>query len=225
MTSRVEALIAKLQALATDHAATPAEAAAAAAKIRDLADRYGLDTADIGIEEVVQSVGRKRYRPMDALWPGIAEWSRCAFHFREGATLHAVYTGRPHHVALAVWAHQYFVRAVKTSLDAYKTDRSYRRRVPHRRRIAAAAFVEQMVFALCCKLQSDGPADAGPLILAAEAARNRRNPGMAQAGPLPQVKGLTGKDSAWKAGYQAGYATPLSTPIGGNADANPLLLG
>lgn len=222
---RIAGLIRKLSAITVDNGATPEEAMAAAAKARQLCDQYGLSAEGVDIEEATEAVGRKRYRPMDKLWPAVASYSHCAFFYnysRDGIL--AQYMGAPHNIAMAVWLHQMLAGCIKRAAEAYKATPRYKRRASHRRRAAAAAFIEGMVASLCDKLYARNSEEQLREITAARAERDRRY--ALEDGPaLPSVKGVRPTDSARVAGRAAGRDVTISTPISGGSPPAGLLTG
>ncbi|HRJ59932.1 MAG TPA: DUF2786 domain-containing protein [Azospirillaceae bacterium] len=223
---RIGGLIRKLAAITVDNGATPEEAMAAAAKARQLCDQYGLSAEGVDIEEAMEALGRRRYRPIDELWPAVAWYSHCAFFYHHRPSgINAHYLGAPHNIAMAVWLHQMLVGCIKRASEAYKATRSYKRRASHRRRLAAASFVEGMVEALCAKLYARASKEQQQEIAAAKAERDRRYCALEDGPALPCVKRVRPTDSARLLGRKAGRDVTISTPIRGATAPAGLLTG
>lgn len=222
---KIKELLRKLAAITVEAGATEAEAMAAAMKARQLADREGIDLASVGepdITETIVGTGRVRYRPIDVLWGAVARFCHCDLVFLIGGELEVSYIGQPHDVALAEWLHVMLKRHIDRALAAFKETPQYRRRKPHRRRLAAASFVEGMVSSLCFKLWSaTDPQIAGPKLDRAKAFKDAQHQCRGTAS-IPAVKGSRLGD-ARLAGRRAGQDVEINTPVTGSAAPAGLL--
>lgn len=220
---RAAELIRKLKAITVEAGATEAEAMNAAVMARRLADQHALSLeAGVPVCEVRVDSGRIRFRPIDELWSGIASYCHVALLFLEEERMYVTYIGREADVLMAEWLHVLLRRHIEQALAAFKTQREYKRRLPHRRRVAAAAFVEAMVGTLRARLfaMSDRAA-ARPKIAEARTWIGQRY------GELEEVSFPTVKDgraeSARAAGRQAGRDVAIATPMPAPPRATALL--
>lgn len=216
---RAAELIRKLKGMTLAAGASEAEALAAAAKARELADTYGITDTDV--IEMGVGLGRVRYRPIDTLWSAIALYCHVKMVFGEGgAQLNALYIGRNADVLLAEWLHTMLKRHIDSALKDYKArDASYRRRQPHRRRKAAEAFVQAMAETLARRLRSMADRDAAaPKLLESQTwITERYGPKLSKVS-VPTVKDSR-VDSARTAGTKAGHDVTINTPVTSSAPA------
>ena len=213
---RAADLIRKLKGMTLAAGASEAEALAAAAKARELADTYGITDADV-IEGDV-GTGRVRYRPIDTLWPAIASYCHVEVFYREGRELKVIYAGRDADVLLAQWLHVMLKRHIDSALKNYKRDTSYRRRQPHRRRKAAEAFVESMALELAGRLSMMTDLTAAAPKLEAAGRWLQDQYGAMDEATIPAVNDRR-VDSARTAGTKAGRDVAISTPVTSSAPA------
>ncbi len=213
-------LLRKLRAITVDAGATEAEALNAATMARRLADQHGLPLEEDPVVEVRVELGRVRARPIDKLWGGVAAFCHASHLFNDGRPMTVSYVGRSADVLLAEWLHTLLQRHIDRSLAAYKLQPEYKRRKLHRRRVAAAAFVDGMARELCYRL--DEMADwrtAASKIEEADLWIGRR---YGQLGDFSVPKVKDGRvDGARRAGRQAGADVPISTPVA----AQPVIAG
>jgi len=217
---RAADLLRKLRAITVEAGASEAEAMTAATMARRLADQHGLPESGEPVVEVRVSAGRVRARPIDKLWSGIARYCHVSVVFMTGSTMEIAYIGRNADVLLAEWLHTLLKRYIDKALGAFKKLPEYRRRQPHRRRVAAAAFVEAMAQSLRARL--DRMADrtiAEPKLVEARAWIASRY-GKLNDFDLPTVKDSR-TDGARRAGAKAGADVPISTPVA----AQPAIAG
>lgn len=192
---RVAGLIRKLNAVTVDNGATPEEAMAAAAKARQLCDQYGLSAAGIDIEEATEAVAAA----------ATARWTSC---------------GRPSHGIPTVRIFATIAQTACTPIILGRPTTSPW--ASHRRRVAAAAFTQGMVEALCAKLYARNSKEQQQEIAAARAECDRRY--ALEDGPaLPCVKRVRPTDSALVQGHKAGRDVTISTPISGATAPTGLL--
>lgn len=207
---RAAELIRKLRAITREAGATEAEALTAAEKARRLAETWGIDAGGEPVAEARVSTGRVRMRPMDRLWPAIGRFCRVEVLLLTGGDLEVAYVGRPADVLLAEWLHSFLKRHIERSLQEFKGRAEYRRRKPHRRRVAAAAFVEAAVQSLCRRLCEAAALPSAQL----EEAQQwiARKYGELQDARIPSIRDSR-LDGARRAGAEAGRAVPISMPI------------
>lgn len=212
---RAAELLRKLRGITVEAGASEAEAMTAAAKARQLADEHGLALDEDPIVEVRLSVGRARSRPIDQLWPAVGRFCHASvvFLFNHGERLEILYAGRSADILLAEWLHTMLKCHVDKALATFKTMPEYRRRKPHRRRVAAAAaFVEAMAQSLRARLDamSDRAIARQKLIEARTWIADRY--GALTKMEVPAVRdGKT--DSARIAGTRAGADVPINTSV------------
>lgn len=211
---RVAELLRKLRGITVEAGASEAEAMTAAAKARQLADEHGLPLDEDPIVEIRLSVGRTRSRPIDQLWPAVGRFCHASvvFLFNHGERLEILYAGRSADILLAEWLHTMLKRHVDKALATFKTMPEYRRRKPHRRRVAAAAFVEAMAQSLRARLDamSDRAIARQKLIEARTWIADRY--GALTKMEVPAVRDRR-TDSARIAGARAGADVPINTPV------------
>jgi len=217
---RAAELLRKLRRITVEAGATEAEAINAAEKARKLADDHGLPQDEDPVVEVRVEVGRVRLRPIDCVWPAVGRFCHASVVMVPGASMQVAYIGRTVDVLLAEWLHTLLKRHIDKSLAAFKTQAEYKRRKPHRRRVAAAAFVQAMAVALCARLNamSTGSSGAAKLIEAEAWIADRY--AQLRTEDVPSIRDLR-TIGARLAGVEAGAAVPISTPV----SAQPMIAG
>lgn len=220
---RAAELLRKLRAVTIEAGATEAEALAAAAMARKIADEHGLPLDEDPIVEVRVPIGRVRFRPVDRLWNAIGAFAQVSVVLVRADALEVAYVGRAADTLLAEWLHLLLKRHIDRALDAFKTRAEYRRRRPARRRIAAAAFVEAMAMSLCAKLHSMRSEHARTKVAEAQAWISACY-GRLTEHTAPGVN--DGRvDGARRAGRQAAAEVAISTPVGASSPAIAGMLG
>lgn len=217
---RAAELLRKLRCITVEAGATESEALNAATMARRLADQHGLPLEEDPVVEVRVELGRVRARPIDKLWGAVADFCHTSHLFHDGRPMAVAYVGRSVDVLLAEWLHVLLQRHIDKSLDAYKLQPEYRRRKPHRRRIAAAAFVDGMARKLCHRLDEMADWRTGASkIKEAELWIGRRYGTLGDM-TVPKVK--DGRvDGARRAGARAGADVPINAPVA----AQPTIAG
>lgn len=167
---RVRARIEALRAKTVAHGCTEEEAMAAAQKVSDLLDRYGLSLSETAIrgqscEGIGLETGRKRRGAQDACIPTIAKFCDCRVwteETREGE-IRYIFFGLPADVAGAGYLYDVIVATFETETRAFKKGDLYASHPPGRRRTATASFETGLAHGVLTKLEA--------LIAAREAAR------------------------------------------------------
>lgn len=220
---RAAELLRKLRAVTIDAGATEAEAMAAAAMARKIADEHDLPLDEDPIVKVRVPIGRVRIRPIDPLWNAVGAFAQVSVVLVRADALEVAYVGRAADTLLAEWLHLMLKRHIDRALEAFKADPAYRRRKPARRRVAAAAFVEAMALSLCTKLYAMRSDHARDKVAEAQAwisacygqLTERKAPGINDG----RV------DGARLAGRMAAAGVAISTPVSGTDPAIAGLLG
>jgi len=121
---RIQALRAKTAA----QGCTEQETLAAAKKVAELLDRYGLSLGEVEMRErpcegVGVDTGRRRLAPIDDCAPAIAHFCDCKMWFEKTAAglVRFVFFGLPADVAAAHYLHELVVEAFKTETKAFKS--------------------------------------------------------------------------------------------------------
>lgn len=217
---RAAELLRKLRRITVQAGATEAEALNAATMARRLADQHDLPLEEDPVVEVRVELGRVRARPIDKLWSAVADFCHASHLFHEGCPMAVAYVGRSADVLLAEWLHVLLQRHIDKSLSAYKLQPEYKRRKPHRRRVAAAAFVDGMARALCLRL--DEMTDWRTSASKAEVAESWISRQYGTLGDMTVPKVKDGRvDGARRAGARAGADVPINAPV----TAQPTIAG
>lgn len=225
MTDRDKILdrIRKLRSLSEDRGATPDEAAAAAAKIRQIIADYGLDqvdleAVDITVDEV--DLGRSRRQAVDDLVSLVAYATGCVavFHYRRRG-LGAVYVGADPAPEIATYLHSVCYRAIEAAAtDFRRSDEYRRRRKPSTRAAAVRAFKHGMITRLGSKLVALGwmtGQQRDRLYLAYERQEGTK---LVQASEMKAPSQTQRYADARQAGDAAGRAVDIYRPVGGGSD-------
>ena len=141
--SRIQALRAKT----VEQGCTEQEALAAAQKVAELLDRYGLSLSELDLqrqacEGAAVETGRKRVGPMDDCVPAIAAFFDCRAWGEKGAggTLRHVFFGLPADVAAARYLYDLVEQAFETETALFKAGPTYAATSPGLRRTATNSF-------------------------------------------------------------------------------------
>ena len=134
---------------------TEQETLAAAKKVAELLDRYGLTLGEVEMRErpcegVGVETGRRRLAPIDDCAPAIANFCDCKMWFETTAagSLRFVFFGLPADVAAAHYLHELVVQAFKTETAAFKT-----REAAKKHRESTRSFQIGLSHGICLKLQ------------------------------------------------------------------------
>lgn len=140
---RIEALRAKTVA----QGCTEQEALAAAEKVAELLDRYGLSLSEVDLrrqrcEGIGVETDRKRRGPIDGCMGTIAAFFDCRVwsETSKDATLRYIFFGLPADVQAAVYLHDLIALAFATETSAFQATEIYRSAHGSRRRSAVNSF-------------------------------------------------------------------------------------
>lgn len=216
--SKILDKIRKLQALAGDRAATPDEAAAAAAAIRRIMAEHGLDEADaaaagISIEDV--ELHRTRRQTIDQLAGAVAGATGCVHIMQVSeAGLRVRYVGPDPAPVIAAYLHDVCYRAVEAAAEAFRRSDDYRRRRKAKTRAAAVkTFKGAMIERLRVKLYQLHwltPAQREELT---QAYSRRTGAQLRSLAPVKAISRRARYADALRAGNAAGRAVDINQPI------------
>ena len=162
--TELERLIGRIQALrakTVEQGCTEAEALAAAEKVGELLDRYGLSLGELELQQqacegATVETGRKRRGPLDDCVPSIAHfcdcktWSETA---RDGS-LRYVFFGLPGDVAGARYLYDLVEMAFETEAAAFRAGPTYGGLPSNLRRTATTSFGVGMARGISAKLET-----------------------------------------------------------------------
>jgi hypothetical protein len=144
---RLLQVIQGLRAKTVDQGCTEAEALAAAAKVAELLDRYGLSLSDVDLrKQTCEGVGiettRRRSGPIDHTVPYIAAFfdCRCWSEKREDQALRHIFFGLPADVEAARYLYELVEMTFETETLAFKNGDIYRDLHPGDRRSGTNSF-------------------------------------------------------------------------------------
>lgn len=146
----LDRLIGRIQALrakTVEQGCTEQEALAAAAKVAELLDRYGLSLSELDLqrqacEGAAVETGRKRVGPLDDCVPAIAEFFDCRTWGEKaaGGTLRHVFFGLPADVMAARYLYDLVEYAFETEAALFRAGPAYAETPPGLRRTATNSF-------------------------------------------------------------------------------------
>ena len=149
-TADIDRLVQRIQALrakTVEQGCTEQEALAAAEKVAELLDRYGLSLSELDLrrqscEGIGVETDRKRRGPIDDCMGTIAAFFDCRVwcETSEDATLRYIFFGLPADVQAAVYLHDLIALAFATETLAFQTTEIYRSTHSSRRRSATNSF-------------------------------------------------------------------------------------
>ena len=149
-TADIDRLVQRIQALRAktiEQGCTEQEALAAAEKVAELLDRYGLSLSELDLrrqncEGIGVETDRKRRGPIDDCMGTIAAFFDCRVwcETSEDATLRYIYFGLPADVQAAVYLHDLIALAFATETAAFQAAEIYRSTHSSRRRSATNSF-------------------------------------------------------------------------------------
>lgn len=149
-TADLDRLVQRIQALrakTVEQGCTEQEALAAAEKVAELLDRYGLSLSELDLrQQNCEGIGietdRKRRGPIDDCMGTIAAFFDCRVwcETSEGATLRYIFFGLPADVQAAVYLHDLIALAFATETAAFQATEIYRSTHSSRRRSATNSF-------------------------------------------------------------------------------------
>lgn len=149
-TADIDRLVQRIQALrakTVGRGCTEQEALAAAEKVAELLDRYGLSLSELDLrrqscEGIGVETDRKRRGPIDDCMGTIAAFFDCRVwcETSEDATLRYIFFGLPADVQAAVYLHDLIALAFATETSAFQATEIYRSTHSSRRRSATNSF-------------------------------------------------------------------------------------
>ena len=149
-TADIDRLVQRIQALrakTVEQGCTEQEALAAAEKVAELLDRYGLSLSELDLrrqscEGIGVETDRKRRGPIDDCMGTIAGFFDCRVwcETSEDATLRYIFFGLPVEVQAAVYLHDLIALAFATETAAFQATEIYRSTHSSRRRSATNSF-------------------------------------------------------------------------------------
>lgn len=158
----LDRLIARIQALrakTVDQGCTEAEALAAAEKVAELLDRYGLSLSEMDLKQqacegAAVETGRKRLAPIDECVPGIGLFFDCRVWNEKGADggLRYIFFGLPADVAGARYLYDLVEQAFASETAAFRAGPTYQALQGGMRRTALNSFGIGMSRGIAAKL-------------------------------------------------------------------------
>ncbi len=160
----LDRLIGRIQALrakTVEQGCTEQEALAAAAKVAELLDRYGLSLSELDLqrqacEGVAVETGRKRAGPLDDCVPAIAGFFDCRVWGEKaaGGTLRYVFFGLPADVMAARFLYDLVEQAFETETALFRAGATYAATPAGLRRTATNSFGIGLGRGIAAKLQT-----------------------------------------------------------------------
>jgi hypothetical protein len=154
---RIQALRAKT----IETGCTEQEALAAAEKVAELLDRYGLSLSEIELkgqacEGAGIATGRKRFGPKDICIPAVGRFCGCRVWSENTAEgeIRYVFFGLPADVAGARYLHDLVEQAFETETDRFKSGTLYAEHPPSQRRGATTSFQTGLAHGIAGKLRT-----------------------------------------------------------------------
>jgi len=162
--AELDRLIGRIQALrakTVEQGCTEQEALAAAEKVAELLDRYGLSLSELDLQQqacegVSVDTERKRVGPVDDCVPGIAAFFDCRVWGEKTAsgTLRHVFFGLPADVAAAGYLYELVERAFETETARFRTSETYTAVDTRMRRTATNSFQIGLARGITAKLRA-----------------------------------------------------------------------
>lgn len=156
---RVLGLIQALRSKTVDQGCTEEEALAAAEKVAELLDRYGLSLSEVDFKEQRCSgegveTGRRRHGPLDVCVVTIAAFCDCRtwYEMTPSGTLRHIFFGMPADVAGARCLYEKVEEAFETETRAFKRSALYNDHHTSQRRTASRSFQVGLGHGICAKL-------------------------------------------------------------------------
>jgi hypothetical protein len=155
----VLARIQALRAKTVDRGCTEEEAIAAAGKVAELLDRYGLSLGEVELKDQAcegfgVDTGRRRFGPIDDCIPAVGAFCDCRV-WSEKATdgqIRYVFFGLPADVAGARYLYELVERAFATETDLFKRSGLYAGHRSNERRSATQSFQTGLAHGIARKL-------------------------------------------------------------------------
>jgi len=156
---KVLARIQALRAKTIETGCTEQEALAAAGKVAELLDRYGLSLSEVELksqscEGVGVETGRKRFGPIDACIPAVGRFCDCRVWSEKaaGGEIRYVFFGLPADVAGARYLHDLIEQAFETETALFKSGPLYADHSSSERRSATTSFQTGLAHGIAGKL-------------------------------------------------------------------------
>jgi len=156
---KVLARIQALRAKTVDRGCTEEEAIAAAGKVAELLDRYGLSLGEVELKEQAcegfgVDTGRRRFGPIDDCVPAVGAFCDCRVWSEKAADgqIRYVFFGLPADVAGARYLYELVERAFATETDLFKRSELYAGHRSHERRSATRSFQTGLAHGIARKL-------------------------------------------------------------------------
>jgi len=169
----LDRLIARIQALrakTVEQGCTEAEALAAAEKVAELLDRYGLSLSELDLKNQVcegtaVETGRKRVAPVDDCVPSVAAFFDCRVWGEKGGDgrLRYVFFGLPADVVAARYLYDLVEMAFETETAAFRAGSTYAEMPSSLRRTATNSFGIGLARGIVAKLHTLRQAREGAL--------------------------------------------------------------
>lgn len=162
--AELDRLIGRIQALrakTVEQGCTEQEALAAAEKVAELLDRYGLSLSELDLQQqacegMPVETGRRRVGPVDDCVPAVAAFFDCRVWGEKSAsgTLRYVFFGLPADVAAARYLYELVERAFATETARFQTGETYTAAHTRVRRTATNSFQIGLARGIASKLQT-----------------------------------------------------------------------
>jgi hypothetical protein len=217
-----------LRAKTVEQGCTEQEALAAAEKVAELLDRYGLALGELDFSQQTCSgigvqTGRRRFAPIDKCIPVIAEFFDCRVWSEqaEGETLRYVFFGLRADVTAAEYLYALVERAFETETNAFRAGELYAR-MAGVRRSATNSFQIGLSATICAKLrglrqarETRNAGSSGRDLVPLKAAMVENE--LARLGLNLHTRGIGGSrhvlTEAYKAGEEAGNRFEVTAAI------------
>ena len=161
--TELDRLIGRIQALrakTVEQGCTEQEALAAAEKVAELLDRYGLSLSELDLQQqacegVRVETTRRRVGPVDDCVPGIAAFFDCRVWGEKSASgaLRYVFFGLPADVAAARYLYELVEQAFETETARFRAGETYTSSHTRMRRTATNSFQVGLARGITAKLQ------------------------------------------------------------------------
>jgi len=162
--AELDRLIGRIQALrakTVEQGCTEQEALAAAEKVADLLDRYGLSLSELDLKQqacegMSVETGRRRVGPVDDCVPAVAAFFDCRAWGEKSATgtLRYVFFGLPADVAAARYLYELVERAFETETARFRAGETYAALPTPVRRTATHSFGIGLARGIAAKLRT-----------------------------------------------------------------------
>lgn len=158
---KVLARIQALRAKTVETGCTEQEALAAAEKVAELLDRYGLSLSEIELQSQTCEgagigTGRKRFGPIDNCIPAVARFCDCRVWSEKttAGEIRYVFFGLPADVAGARYLYELVEQAFETETNLFKSGELYAKHIPSFRRGAVTSFQTGLAHGIAGKVSA-----------------------------------------------------------------------